>query len=150
MAASLEILSGRTKKECANRSCRRTIPMPRRLPTATADDQVGRAVEVAQIHWTPGTVEYEGEAYAGVTGGVTFTVPQLAVDTYRLAESIENEFTGCHVFALIDVVAQLPDTAVTDIEAAPRPDQALAAGAALLLMAVLLRRLRARGLLGQA
>jgi hypothetical protein len=59
-------------------------------PESLRCEQVGRAVEVGQIQGTAGTVEYEGESYAGVTGEGTFAVPQLAVDTYRLAESIES------------------------------------------------------------
>jgi len=76
--------------------------------------------------------------------GITFTVPQLAVDTYRLAESIDAEGPGCHIFAWIHVVAELPDTAQPPIGPAPQVGPALAAGASLLAIAVVLARLRAR------
>jgi hypothetical protein len=109
-------------------------------------DQVGRAVEVAQIHWTPGTVPYEGESYAGVTGEVTFTVPQLAVDTYRLAESIDNEFTGCHIFASIEVVAELPDTALKPIGTVAGVGRGIAIGFGVLALALFVACLRARPL----
>lgn len=115
-------------------------------PESLPCNQVGGAVEVAQIHWTPGTVEYEGEPYAGVTGEVTFTVPQLAVDTYRLAESIDNEFTGCHIFASIEVVAELPDTALNLIRTVAGVDHAFAIGGGLLALALFLACLRARPL----
>jgi hypothetical protein len=57
-------------------------------------------------------VEFEGALYEGVVGGATFTVPDLPIDTYRIAEAIDVVGTGCHVFALIEVVASLPDTAL--------------------------------------
>jgi len=115
-------------------------------PESLSCDQVGRAVEVAQIHWTPGTVVYDGESYAGVTGEVTFTVPQIAADTYRLAESIDNEFTGCHVFASIEVVAELPDTALSFIGTGAGVGRASAIGAGLLALALFLACLRRRPL----
>jgi hypothetical protein len=112
-------------------------------PESLRCEQVGRAVEVGQIHWTAGTVEYAGASYAGVTGEVTFTVPQLPVDTYRLAESITARGTGCHIFAVIDVVAELPDTALPLLEAVSGASKALPVGAGLLAAAFLLWR-RAR------
>jgi len=115
-------------------------------PESLRCEQVGRAVEVAQIHWTAGPVEYEGESYAGVTGEVTFTVPQLAVDTYRLAESLDNDFTGCHVFALIHVVSDLPDTALPSIGPVSVAGQGLPAGVGLLVIAFVLAHLRVRAL----
>jgi len=115
-------------------------------PESLPCDKVGRAVEVAQIHWTPGTVEYEGESYAGVTGEVTFTVPQLAADTYRLAESIDNELTGCHIFASIEVVAELPDTALSPIRTVAGVDHAFAIGVGLLALVLSVACLRARPL----
>ena len=76
-------------------------------------EQIGRAVEVGQTHWQVGTVEFEGRSYEGVTGEATFTVPDLPADTYRIAESIDAEGTGCHIFALIeDRSNELPNTAV--------------------------------------
>lgn len=111
-------------------------------PESLRCEQVGRAVEVGQIHWTAGTVEYEGASYLGVIGEVTFTVPQLAVDTYRLAESITSRGTGCHIFASIEVVAELPDTALPPITQLSGVGQALPAGAGLLAIALVLARLR--------
>jgi hypothetical protein len=75
-------------------------------------EQVGRAIEVGETHWQFGTVEFEGASYDGVIGEATFTVPDLPADLYRIAESIDAEGTGCHIFALIEVVAQLPNTAI--------------------------------------
>ena len=54
----------------------------------------------------------QGSAYEGEIGQATFTVPDLPAETYRIAESIDAEGTGCHVFASIEVVRQLPDTAL--------------------------------------
>jgi hypothetical protein len=118
-------------------------------PESLRCEQVGRAVEVGQIQWTAGTVEYEGESDAGVTGEVTFTVPQLAVDTYRLAETIEARGTGCHIFALIEVVAELPDTSLTPIGPVSGGHHALGAGAGLLAVALLLGCFRARRTMGR-
>jgi hypothetical protein len=86
-------------------------------PESLHCDEVPRAVEVGQIRWQPGTVEYEHASYTGVIGEATFTVPQVPVDTYRLAESIESRGTGCHVFTSIDVVAELPNTALPFVDA---------------------------------
>ena len=105
-------------------------------PEALRCEVIGGAVEVGQTHWQDGTVEYEGASYAGVIGEATFTIPQLAVDTYRLAESSDARGTGCHIFTLIEVVAELPDTAIS------QPDttsgQAVPLGATLLAVTLLL------------
>jgi hypothetical protein len=113
-------------------------------PESLPCDQFGGAVGIGQIHWTAGTVDYEGETYAGVTGEATFTVPQLAVDTYWLAESIDARGTGCHAFGLIDVVSELPDTALPPNLPASDIRLALPAGAGLLAIAFVVARLRAR------
>ena len=81
-------------------------------PESLQCEQVGRAVEVGVTHWQVGTVEFEGQSYDGVIGEATFTVPDLPADTYRIAESIDAEGTGCHVFSSIEVVAHLPNTAL--------------------------------------
>lgn len=81
-------------------------------PESLHCEDVGRAVKVGQTHWEAGTVEYQGTSYPGFAGEATFTVPELPVDTYRLAESIDALGTGCHVFTSIEVVAELPDTAI--------------------------------------
>lgn len=111
-------------------------------PDSLRCEQVGRAVEVGLIHWTAGTVEYEGASYAGVTGEATFTVPQLPVDTYRLAETIDARGTGCHIFTLIHVVSELPDTAVPLIDADSGVGQAVPLGIGLLAVSALLSRRR--------
>lgn len=113
-------------------------------PESLRCEQVPRAIEVGQIHWTSGTVEYEGESYAGVTGESTFTVPHLPVDTYRIAVSIDATGTGCHVFALIHVVAELPDTALSPIGSSSGVGGALLAGAGLWAFALVLAALRTR------
>lgn len=92
-------------------------------PESLRCEQVPRAIEVGRIAWTPGTVEYQGASYPGVTGETTFTVPELPVDTYRIAVSIDATGTGCHIFGLIHVVAELPDTAL------PGPTPALSPNA---------------------
>lgn len=113
-------------------------------PESLRCEQVPRAVEVGQIDWTPGTVEYEGESYAGVTGESTFTVPQLSVDSYRIAASIDATGTGCYVFALIHVVAELPDTALSPTGSPSGIGGALLAGAWLGAIALVLAALRTR------
>jgi hypothetical protein len=81
-------------------------------PDSLPCDQVGRAIEVGQTHWQAGAVEFEGATYEGVIGASTFTVPAVPPDTYRLAETIDARGTGCHVFTTLQVVAELPDTAL--------------------------------------
>ena len=115
-------------------------------PESLRCEQVGGAVEVGQIRWTAGTVEYDGTSHTGVTGEVTFTVPELAADTYRLAESITSRGTGCHIFTSIDVVAELPDTALPLRGPDPGVGEALPAGAGLLAIAIVIARLRVRPL----
>jgi hypothetical protein len=44
----------------------------------------------------------------------------VAEDTYRLAETIGAKGTGCHIFTSIEVVADLPDTALPLINATSR------------------------------
>jgi hypothetical protein len=120
-------------------------------PESLPCEKVGGAVEVGrQIKWTVGTVEYEGMSYAGVTGEATFTVPHVAVGTYWLAESIEARGTGCHIFASIDVVAELPDTALPLVEAATRSGQAVPLGVGLLAVSLLVGRRRTRRAVGRS
>jgi len=107
-------------------------------PESLPCEVIGGAVEVGQIRWQDGTVEYEGASYAGVIGEATFTIPQLAVDTYRLAESIAARGTGCHIFTLIEVVAGLPDTAIP--QADTTSGQAVPLGATVLAVSLLLLR----------
>jgi hypothetical protein len=75
-------------------------------------EQVGRAIEVGQIVWQTGTVQYQGATYEGFEGHSTFVVPDVPEDTYRLAQTIHTRGTGCHVYTAIEVVAELPDTAL--------------------------------------
>lgn len=119
-------------------------------PESLPCEKVGGAVEVGQIEWTVGTVEYEGMSYAGVTGEATFTVPHVAVGTYWLAESIEARGTGCHIFTSIDVVAELPDTALPLVEAATRSGQAVPLGVGLLAVSLLVGRRRTRRAVGRS
>jgi hypothetical protein len=81
-------------------------------PSHESCEDVARAVEVGETHWQTGMVEFEGTLYEGVIGGATFRVPDLPADTYRIAETIDVRGTGCHIFAVIQVVAALPDTAL--------------------------------------
>jgi hypothetical protein len=81
-------------------------------PETVPCDTVPGAVEVGQMHWQAGTVEFEGESYSGVVGEGTFTVPQVKADVYRLAESTDAGGSLCHIFTLFDVVSGLPDTAM--------------------------------------
>jgi hypothetical protein len=117
---------------------------PESLPCAS----IGRAVEVGLLHWHAGTVEYEGASYAGVVGEATFTVPQVAVDTYRLAESIEARGTGCHIFTSLEVVDELPDTALPLADSTSRSAQAVRLGVAVLAASLLLVRRRTRRAVG--
>jgi hypothetical protein len=112
-------------------------------------EKIGLAVEVGQIQWTAGTVEFEGASYAGVIGVATFTVPQVAVDTYRLAVSIEARGTGCHIFTSIDVVAELPDAALPLVEAASWSGQAVLLGVGLLALLVFFGRRRTQRSVGR-
>jgi hypothetical protein len=120
------------------------------IPTGTFGDsreslrceQVGRAIQVGQIQWLPGTVEYEGVTYDGVTGEATFTVPQVAVDRYSLTTSIDTRGTGCHIFTSIEVVASLPDTAQPIVGAATGLPHAYALGIGLLGLSLILARRR--------
>jgi hypothetical protein len=82
-------------------------------PEAIRCESVPRAVDVGTTQWRAGSVDYEGASYAGFVGEATFTVPDVPPDTYRLAESIDARGTGCHIFTTIEIVAALPDTAVT-------------------------------------
>jgi hypothetical protein len=75
-------------------------------------EEVGGAVEVGETTWRPGTVEWQGVAYDGVLGQSVFVLPALTPGNYRLAETIETRGTRCHVFTTLQVVAELPDTAV--------------------------------------
>ncbi len=119
-------------------------------PESAPCETIGRAIEVGHIDWTPGTVEYDGASYSGVTGEATFTVPQVAVDTYRLAETIGARGTGCHIFTSIDVVAQLPDTALPLVEAASGPPrQVIPLGVGLLGVSLLLGGRRTRRAVGR-
>jgi hypothetical protein len=112
-------------------------------PDSLRCDQVGRAIEVGQVHWQAGTVEYEGATYDGVTGESTFTVPPVTADTYRLAETIDARGTGCHIFTSIEVVAGLPDTALPLVDATSLAGHAAAVLAGALAVALFLRgRLR--------
>ena len=115
-------------------------------PESLRCEQVGGAVEVGQIRWTAGTVEYDGTSYAGVTGDITFVVPPLAAGTYRLAESVTSRGTGCHIFASIDVGVELPDTALPSMGPVSVVGEALPAGAGLLVMATAFARSRVRPL----
>ena len=81
---------------------------PEMMPCET----IPGAVEVGEVHWQPGTVEFEGDSYSGVVGQGTFTVPQLTADVYRLAESTDAGGSLCHIFTLFEVVSSLPDTAM--------------------------------------
>lgn len=82
-------------------------------PSHESCEDVGRAVEVGETHWQAGMVEFQGAWYEGVIGGASFTVPDLPADTYRIAETIDAQGTLlCHIFAVIQVVASLPDTAL--------------------------------------
>ena len=86
-------------------------------------EDVARAIEVGETHWQAGMVEFEGALYEGVIGGATFTVPDLQADTYRIAETIDAQGTLlCHIFAAIQVVASLPDTALPVGDAAGARD----------------------------
>lgn len=96
------------------------------------------AVEVAQTQWTIGTFEYDGRPFPGVTGEATFTMPRVPVASYLLAESMENEYTGCHVFTSIDVVGELPDTASPLGDLAPGSGQAPPLGLGLVVGAVVI------------
>ena len=118
-------------------------------PEALRCEQVGRAIEVGTIHWTAGTVDYEGVSYAGVTGEVTFTVPQVPVDAYRLAESIEATGTGCWIFTSIDVVAALPDTALRLMDTPSGAAKGFALGVGLLAVALMVGRPRSRQTVGR-
>jgi len=102
-------------------------------PDALRCHEVGRAIEVGQTHWQAGTVEYEGIAYDGVLGESTFTIPAVAADTYRLAETTEARGTGCHVFTSIEVVSELPDTALPLVDATSGQPALLAVALALSL-----------------
>jgi hypothetical protein len=82
-------------------------------PESLPCEQFARSVEVGETHWEAGTVEFEGRSYDGLIGGATFTVPDLPADTYHIvAESPGPEGAGCHMFALIQVVDRLPNTAL--------------------------------------
>lgn len=81
-------------------------------PETVTCDSVPSAVEVGEIQWQSGMVEFEGESYSGVVGQGTFTVPQLTADVYRLAESTEVGGALCHIFTLFEVLPSLPDTAL--------------------------------------
>ena len=105
-------------------------------PESLPCEVIGGAVEVGQTRWQDGTVEYEGASYAGVIGEATFSIPQLAVDTYWLAESIAARGTGCHIFMLIEVVAGLPDMAIP--QADTTSGQAVPLGATVLAVSLLL------------
>lgn len=87
-------------------------------PSDQSCDDVPRAIEVGDTRWEAGMVEFEGALYEGVIGGATFTVPDLPADTYRIAETIDAGAPSCHVFAVIEVVASLPDTALPAGDAA--------------------------------
>lgn len=81
-------------------------------PETMPCDTVAGAVEVGEMHWQAGTVEFEGKSYSGVVGDGTFIVPQLTPDVYRLAESTDAGGSLCHIFTLFEVVSALPDTAM--------------------------------------
>ena len=82
-------------------------------PDSLRCEEVGGAIVVGQIHWQIGTVEYQGTTYDGFEGEATFSVPSVAAPyPYWLAESIDATGTGCHVFSSLEVVTDLPDTAM--------------------------------------
>lgn len=82
-------------------------------PSHEPCDDVGRSIEVGETHWQAGMVEFEGALYEGVIGGATFTMPDVPADTYSIAETIDTGgSTSCHSFAVIQVVASMPDTAL--------------------------------------
>ena len=80
--------------------------------SAQCDDMTG-ATTVGQLAWDEATIVFEGRgaSYPGFVADVTFTVPDVPLGIYYLAESIESEGTGCFWFTQFGVGVELPDTA---------------------------------------
>ena len=92
-------------------------------PSNEVCEDVARVIPVGETHWRAGMVEFEGALYEGVIGGATFTMPDLPADTYFIAETIDAQGTlACHVFAVIQVVDSLPDTALPVGDPGPAGD----------------------------
>lgn len=83
-------------------------------PSASHCEEIPGARVVGQTTWQAATVEYAGQAYSGVAGSAAFTVPEVPVGLYHLAETIDARGTGCFVFASFTVTGgTLPDTAMS-------------------------------------
>lgn len=108
-------------------------------PEAARCEAIDGSTKLAAMAWNAATVEFSGTSYAGLVGEAIFTVPDVPVGAYFLAESIDATGTGCHTFAAFSVTAAgLPDTAMAD-------DKNVAAvGLALLLLAAAIAAARRR------
>ena len=103
-------------------------------------DEVGGATVVGDLRWHAATVEFQSSRYEGFVGTGSFTVPDVETGIYVISGTLDDPFTGCHVFAMFGVGMALPNTAT----GTPGPPGSLASfvGVALLVGSVLLARTR--------
>jgi hypothetical protein len=78
------------------------------------------------------SVEFEGASHPGHVAEATFVIPEVSLGVYYLAESIEAEGSGCHVFAPVGIGVDLPDTAIG------RPTTLTVAGLVAMALSILL------------
>jgi hypothetical protein len=105
-------------------------------------DEIPGATAVGALQWHAATVAFQGKTYPGFVGTGSFTVPDVATGIYVISGILDNQFTGCHPFALFGVGMDLPDTAAD----ASQPISSILSlgGLALLIASLLLARLARR------
>jgi hypothetical protein len=76
-------------------------------------EEMEGASVVGEMTWQAATIEFQGASYPGFVGTGAFTVPDIPIGTYVLAETrIGIEGTGCHPFTSFNV--GIPDTAMSE------------------------------------
>ena len=80
-------------------------------PESARCDEIPGATVVGELRWHAAPVEFQGNTYPGFVGTGSFTVPDVETGIYVVAGILDNQYTGCHVFALFGVGMELPDSA---------------------------------------
>ena len=99
------------------------------------------AVVVGEVTWTEATVKFEDQSYPGFVGEGFFTVPEVPLATYFIAENVSFVGTSCFRYDSFEVSTSLPDSA-TATPRSPVIDRLTLAVVTLGLLALLVARAR--------
>ena len=95
------------------------------------------AVVVGEVTWREGTVEFQDQSYPGFVGEGSFTVPEVPLATYIIAENVSFVGNLCFRYDSFVVSTSLPDGAM-----ATPPSPITLVGLALFSLALLVSRAR--------